>query len=99
MANHSKWRSRLDRLTSMDRRELFDRSRQYLIARTDLLRFRKSADSQNGPALAQPETLGRFFFAPAEVPLLCAELKQALPSQANNIVLHAEKICAHRFDL
>ena len=99
MANHSKWRSRLDRLTSMDRRELFDRSRQYLTARTDLLRFRNSADSQNGPALAQPETFGRFFFAPADVPLLCAELKQVLPSQANNIILQAEKICAHQFDL
>lgn len=99
MANHSKWRSRLDRLTSMDRRELFDRSRQYLTARTDLLRFTDSADSQNGPALARPEAFGRFFFAPADVLLLCAELKQVLPSQANNIILQAEKICAHRFDL
>ncbi len=99
MANHSKWRSRLDRLTSMDRRELFDRSRQYLTARTDLLWFRNSADSESDAAIAIPETLGRFFFAPADVPLLCAELKQGLPSQANNIILQAEKICAHRFDL
>ncbi len=99
MANHSKWRGRLDRLTSMDRREFFDRLRQYLTARTDLLRFRDGADFQKRPALAQPETLGRFFFAPAEVPALCAELKQVLPSQPNNIVLRAEKICEHRFDL
>ena len=83
----------------MDRRELFDRLRQYLTSRTDLLRFRNGADSQNRAALAQPETFGRFFFAPAEVPPLCVELKQVLPSQANNILLQAERICAHRFDL
>ncbi|MGB7601052.1 MAG: alginate lyase family protein [Candidatus Sulfotelmatobacter sp.] len=99
MANHSKWRSRFDRLSSMDRRELFDRLRQYLTARTDLLRFRNGADFKSSPVLAQPETFGRFFFAPAEVPALCAELKQILPSQANHIVLQAEKICNHRFDL
>lgn len=99
MANHSKWRSHLDRLTSMDRRELFDRLRQYLTARTDLLRFRNGADLQNRPALAQPEMFGRFFFAPAEVSALCAELKQVFRSQANDIVLRAEKICNHRFDL
>src|ERR1700761_960363 len=99
MANHSKWRSRLGRLTAMDRRELLDRLRQSLTSRTDLLRFRNGADSQNRAALAQPETFGRFFFAPSEVPPLCVELKQILPAQANQIIVQAEKICAHRFDL
>lgn len=83
----------------MDRRELFDRLRQYLTARTDLLRFRNGTASQNIAALAQPETFGRFFFVPTEVPALCVELKQVLPSQANNIVLRAERICNHQFDL
>ena len=99
MTNHPKWRGRLDRLASMDHRELLDRLRQYSTARMDLLWFRKGADSDSGPALAQHETLGRFFFAPEDVPALCAELKQVLPSQADHIVLQAEKICAHRFDL
>jgi hypothetical protein len=83
----------------MDRRELFDRLRQYLTSRTDVLRFRNVAGFQNRPALADPQTFGRFFFLPAEIPALCAELKQVLPSQANNIVLRAEEICNHRFDL
>src|SRR5579862_7729074 len=99
MTNHPKWRVRLDRLASMDRRELLDRLRQYSTARMDLLWFRKGADSDSGPALAHHETLGRFFFAPEDVPALCAELKQVLPSQADHIVLQAEKICVHRFDL
>ncbi|MGB0013872.1 MAG: alginate lyase family protein [Candidatus Sulfotelmatobacter sp.] len=99
MANRSKWRARLDRLASMDWREIFDRLRQYSTARMDLLRFRNSADSQCAPVLTQPETFGRFFFAPAEVPALCSELKQVLPSQAESIILQAEKICNHRFDL
>lgn len=99
MANRSKWRARLDRLASMDWREIFDRLRQYSTARMDLLRFRNSADSQCAPVLTQPETFGRFFFAPTEVPALCSELKQVLPSQAESIILQAEKICNHRFDL
>src|SRR4029077_21232677 len=43
--------------------------------------------------------LGRFYFGPGEVPSLCATLKQVFHSHAHDIVLRAEKICAHRFDL
>ena len=99
MANASKWNARLGRLASMDHHELLDRLRQYLTARADALRYgcgrNFAGNSQVGPA--GPE--GRFFFGPTEVPSLCALLKQVLPSQADDIVFRAEKICRHQFDL
>lgn len=99
MANASTWNSRLGRLASMDRHELFDRLRQYLTARADALRYGSghdfASDTKIGPA--GPE--GRFFFSPADVPSLCTLLKQIFPAQADDIVFRAEKICRHRFDL
>jgi hypothetical protein len=90
---------RFHRLTSMDRRELFDRSRQYVTARADVLRYPSrgivATDLHAGPV----GPLGRFYFAPDEVPSLASILKQIFPSQAHEIVLRAEKICSHRFDL
>jgi hypothetical protein len=91
--------NRLGRLASMDRHELVDRVWQYLMARADALRYGSghdfAGDAQIGPA--GPE--GRFFFSPADVPSLCTLLKQIFPAQAGDIVLRAEKICHHRFDL
>lgn len=98
MANISPWKSRLARLASMHRHELFDRLRQYVTARADLLRYR----SGNAPAKAQGAQAGlagHFCFAPPEVPSLCAVLKQVFPAQADSIVLEAERICRHHFDL
>jgi len=83
----------------MDRHELFDRLRQYLTARADVLRYGSgydfASDLQVGPAGPQ----GRFFFTGADVPSHCAVLTQVFPAQAEDIVLRAEKICRHRFDL
>ena len=99
MANASTWNRRLARLTSMDRHELFDRLRQYLTARADALRYGSSHKFKAGPQVGSARPEGRFFFIPAEVPSLCALLKQVFPSQAEDIVFRAEKICRHRFDL
>ena len=99
MANASTWNRRLARLTSMDRHELFDRLRQYLTARADALRYGSSHNFKAGPQVGSARPEGRFFFIPAEVPSLCALLKQVFPSQAEDIVFRAEKICRHRFDL
>ncbi len=98
MASSSNLSRRVGRLAAMDRREVFDRVRQYLTARADVLRFR------NGRALEEtteePESrLGRFFFAPSDLPSLFATLKKDFPAQAEEIVQGAERICQHRFDV
>src|SRR6266567_952768 len=99
MAKTSKWTNRLARLSSMDSREVFDRVRQSLTARADLLRYRLGHDFAGDTGFENAEPQGRFFFEPAEVPSLCVLLKRQFPSQANDIVLQAEKVCRHQFDL
>jgi hypothetical protein len=90
--------NRLGRVASMDRHELFDRLRQYVTARTDLVRYggghNFASEVQTGPVAE-----GNFFFKGADVPSLAALLKQVFPAQADVIVLRAEKICRHRFEL
>ena len=98
MANASTWNRRLRRLTAMDRHELLDRLRQYIAARTDPLRYRGRSALEDA-TITEAEPAGHFFFAPGDVASLCALLKQSFPSRAENIVLQAEKICRHRFDL
>jgi hypothetical protein len=83
----------------MDRHELWDRLRQYLTAHLDVLRYGRGRNSPGDSPIGEAGAAGNFFFTPAEVPSLCALLKQAFPSQADHIVLQAEKICRHRFDL
>jgi hypothetical protein len=91
--------SRLGRVAAMERRELFDRLRQYVTARADALRYRSGHDFQGIVKIELAASAPRFFFTPAEVPVLCSVLKQVFPKQADDIVLRAEKICRHRFDL
>src|SRR5208283_2263741 len=98
MANASTWKRSLVRLTAMDRHELFDRLRQYLTARADVLRYR-SGYNVGDPQVGSAGPAGRFYFTPAEIPSLCAALKRRFPSQWEDIVLRAEKICCHQFDL
>jgi hypothetical protein len=90
-------RRRLARVFSMPPREILDRVRQYATARADVHRYR------TGHTLARSESLvespGRFFFTPAEIPALVNELKRIVPGQTNEIVVRAESICRHRFDL
>ncbi len=98
MANPSKFSRRLARLAAMDREELFDRARQFLTARADVLRFRDARTFEETDAVSFAPA-GHFFFAPADVPLLSAELKKEFPAQAGEIIQRAERICQHRFDL
>jgi hypothetical protein len=99
MAKTSKWTNRLVRLSSMGGREVFDRMRQSLTARADLLRYRTGYDFAGDTEFENGAPQGRFFFHPAEVPSLCGLLNRQFPSQANDIVFQAEKISRHQFDL
>jgi hypothetical protein len=99
MAKTSKWTNRLVRLRSMDSREVFDRLRQSLTARAELFRYRMGHDFAADTKFENTEPQGRFFFQPAEVSSLCALLKRQFPSQASDIVIQADKICRHQFDL
>lgn len=85
------------RVFSMPPREILDRVRQYATARADLQRYR--AGHTFARSESEPESLGRFFFTPAEIPALFSELRRLVPGQTNEIVVRAERICRHHFDL
>lgn len=90
-------RRRVARVFSMPPREILDRVRQYATARADLHRYRTGHTFARSESLQ--ESSGRFFFTPAEIPALVNELKRIVPGQTNDIVVRAESICRHRFDL
>jgi hypothetical protein len=98
MADPRSWRGRGARVFSMPPQELADRLRQFVSARADLLRYR-GQDVLSARALEGAGSNGHFFFAPAETSRLIAELRRTFPAQANEIILRAEKICCHHFDL
>jgi hypothetical protein len=99
MSSGAKWKTRWERLASMDRAELANRSRRALAARMDALRFRLGADFANGMVGGPTRQRPRFFFMPKEISSLCAQLKRRLPAEVDEIVRRAERICQHRFDL
>src|SRR6266852_4471480 len=99
MVNPSSWSRRLGRLRAMRAGELLDRLRQYGTARADVLYYRTGSNFSATPQSGSPATFGRFYFTSPEVPELIATLKQVLPAQAREIVMQAEEICRHRFDL
>jgi hypothetical protein len=90
-------RRRVARVFSMPPREILDRVRQYATARADLQRYRTGHSFARSES--QAESHGRFFFNPAEIPALANELKRIVPGQTNEIVVRAESICRHHFDL
>ena len=81
----------------MSGEELFDRARQYITARMDMWRYRHSHNF--GDFVGKPAANGRFFFAPGEAETLCTTLRDRFPVQARDIIVSAERICGHRFDL
>jgi len=93
------WKGHYRRLTAMDRKELRYRLRQQIAARTDFLKFQfganRSPKLRSGKASEQPN----FFFSAKTVPSLCSLLRQRFPGRAEEIILRAERICEHRFDL
>ncbi|HZQ95049.1 MAG TPA: alginate lyase family protein [Candidatus Sulfotelmatobacter sp.] len=98
MPNRGSSPSRLARALSMPPREVLDRLRQFATARADVFRYRSADNLAQCPQL-QDGTVGRFFFATADIPALVSEVKRLFPLQVNDIVARAEKICRHRFDL
>ena len=98
MADPSTLSRRFNRLAAMDRREVFDRARQYLTARVDLLRFGNHRALEEAAVEPEP-SLGCFFFAPTDLPSLFTALRKDFPSQADEIIQKGERICQHRFDL
>jgi hypothetical protein len=93
------WKRIYRRVLAMDRAEIADRIRQQTTARLDLLRFKAGSDFAPRMQSVAAGTQPRFFFAPEQVPGLCAKLRQLFPEQAAQIVERAERICEHRFDL
>jgi len=93
------WTDRFHRLKSMGRGEITVRAQQFATARGDWLRYRAGhVFAGNGQDL-DVRPAGRFFFAPAEAPALCALLRRRLPADAAGVVSQAHKLCEHRFDL
>src|ERR1700674_5901025 len=79
--------------------ELQTRCRQAAAKRWDVARFRLGVSS-NGNLLHTPtEAPARFFFMPSDLPQLTALLRERLPSEANEVIEQAARICRHRFDL
>lgn len=93
------WRRSFDRLKTMSGHELFERSRQYATARTDIVRFRSGNNFALSSSTKFTTAFGRFYFSPEQLPELIEGLKKALPNSVEEIVLRAKSICAHRFDL
>jgi hypothetical protein len=82
--------------------ELCFRSRQELLNRWDALIFRlRQSNSKDWSVRARPSAAssGRFFFLPAELPLIVEILRQRFPEIAEQIVRRADRVCAHQFDL
>ena len=93
------WRKIRDRLAAMEAGELGDRIRQEFGKRQDafLSSFgytfpTKSLDLVSGD---RPN----FFFSADSVPATLGLVRDRLPSQVNEIVNRADRICQHRFDL
>jgi hypothetical protein len=88
------------RLQAMDRGEIAERSRQFLLARADWLRYRFGYDfvraSWEVDSCSAP---GQFFFTREELPAICDLLKAEFPAQAEAIVSSARRIRDHHFDL
>ena len=93
------WRRRFDRLKAMSGHELYLRSRQYVTARTDLVKFRSGNNFAGASSSEFATALGHFYFSPEQLPELIEALKNILPSSVEETIVRAESICAHRFDL
>ncbi len=95
----SGWPRIASRLARMDRHEFLDRGRQELSKRTDAFLSRLGFDFSQGIVSSANLGTTQFFFAPASVEPLLELLRQRLPLQVEQIVLQADNICRHEFDL
>jgi hypothetical protein len=82
--------------------ELHTRVGQEVNKRLDLARYRIGLQRQRN-GLRHPEvqaaTGGRFFFSPADLPVLTDLLRQRLSAEVEAIIREADGICRHRFRL
>ena len=93
------WRKTYQRLTRMDRAELRDRVRQELARRRDGFLSLAGFDFAPKTRSSSGGTHAHFFFGPAAVDPILADLRQRLPGRVDQIIQQAEKICRHHFDL
>jgi heparinase II/III-like protein len=96
------WNHIYGRLSRLTRDEILDRSRQELAKRADAALhwlgydFAGSLRNAHAPSAT---SRGKFFFEPNSVDSIFELLRKRLPGRAEQIVLQAEQICRHRFDL
>lgn len=83
----------------MSKDELIDRVRQHTSARLDAYRYHKGHNFAIDLPASTTGARGKFFFAPSDVSGLCELVKQRFPATASSIVVKAERIYRHRFDL
>jgi hypothetical protein len=93
------WRKIFEKLSRMDGHEVLDRSLQELSKRADGVLACLEFDFAKAEPRSTPVQPGAFFFSPEQVQNLLQLIRQRLPEQAEKIVVGANKICAHRFDL
>jgi hypothetical protein len=85
---------------AMSPKEIADRMRQQLTARWDFLRYKAGGNLERSFYLkASGRGEPKFFFSADSIPQLCARLRERLPTEMDQIVERAERICQHRFDL
>jgi hypothetical protein len=98
----------LDRTVLLDRclrwlqvagAKLLHRLRPLVATRADLLRYRLGIGFKSPLHKSGMAPKAEFFFAPAEIPALCALWRRRLPEEAAAAVEQAEQICRYRFDL
>jgi hypothetical protein len=83
----------------MDWAEIRTRVGQEIGKRSDLLRHRMGRSPDAIRLINSPANHGRFFFAANEITERVDLLRKHLPTDAGEILLEADAICAHRFRL
>ena len=82
----------------MERREVFDRSRQALAKRWDFARFRLNFRFDQ-VTLRHMQARPRFFFQPGDLPDLISLLRRECPEEVEQTIDRANHICRHHFNL
>src|SRR5580700_3852762 len=99
MKSQSQWARRMARLRSMSASEIADRVRQAAMAGADAWRLSRGHDFAAAVTSESLGACGDFFFDAAQFPSLLGLLNQRFPSISREIVLRAEQVLSHRFDL
>src|SRR5215467_47404 len=103
MSTSPKTRRSLQRAAQMSGKEVKFRVYQQLWNRWESFRQGKGCgaafeDDGIADSNASPQSM-RFFFSPADLPLLVNTLRARFPEASAKTIQQAERICTHRFDL